>query len=144
MLKNKIKSEVLNYINEESSFNGNKMDFSQTIESKNIFFTNYNSFSKDYDSDILQKNIFVNWELRLNIKEYGIDGFSIDITKLNGGFTVQLYDKQTDELVNEIEKNINDIDWFFEVNADEYIFGERLYIKELEFDVNNKNCIVSF
>lgn len=144
MYLNKIKSEVLNYINEETFFSPNKIDFKHTIEPQNIFFSNYDSFSEDYYSDIVESSILVNWDLRLNIKEYGINGFSIHITKLSGTFTIELYDKQTDELVNTVEKNINDIDWFFEVNADDYTFGGSLHIQSLEFDVNNKNCIVNY
>lgn len=144
MFKNKIKNEVINYIKENTNIDNNSY-FSDVVGSNDIEYNNYGSFSSDYDSKLYPKEISVSWEININQTNNPTNRqLTISIARLEGFFVIGLYDKQAQTLVSNNLKDINDIRWFFDVNTRNYKFGEPLFIKSLNFDVDSKVCEVVF
>jgi hypothetical protein len=143
-MSNIINEEIKKFLNESHIIGGDNFKFKQQI-SKSTFY-NYDLFTTEYDTDISQSNIVVYWSISFWVNDWGIENFIIDVEKLEGQFMLQLYDKQSDELVQETPKNINDYQWKFivdEANA-QLIKGGTLYIKDLDFNFKEKLCTVGF
>lgn len=129
-MRNKIKNEVIGYVNENTT--QNNPYFIDVVSHGDIEFYNYKSFSSDYDSSIHEKDLTVSWELNIgqsNNPENRI--LSISIVNLEGAFIVYLSDKHSGSSKGTVVKNINDIDWKFDVDTSNYEFGSPLYIKSI-------------
>ena len=115
--------------------------FKQVIT--NSYFSNYDT-SKDYDLNITESNILVNWRIKFWVNNFGIENFIIEVDTIEGQYLLEEYDKISDELVNSTAKNINDIKWNF-VNSDVSLTtGGALYISSLDFDFETNTCTVKF
>jgi len=146
------KINVINIINEELQkflikesyiVAGDNFNFKQPV--KNAFFYNYNSFSSEFDVDITQSNITAIWQVSFRLNDMGIENFNIDIEGVEGIYVVEYYDRQTDELKQQTQKNIAEDQWKYVVNEQTtLLLGKTLYIKDLEFDFKNKVCKVNF
>jgi hypothetical protein len=136
-----IKEELHSIINEGYVFKDDKFKFKQII---NADFYNYESFSNDYDTDISTTPITVNWSVFFWLNQQGIENFGVEVNSVEGIYLLKMLDKQTDEEVQETEKNIAEIEWNFEINEMTIQYGGGLYISELDFDFTNKTCRVSF
>lgn len=142
-LQHIIKEEIQNYLNEGYVLTDDRFTFTQKLQ--NSYFYGFNSFSSQYDSDIIGSDVNVTWKVSFWLNQMGIENFIVDIEKIEGIFYINYTDKQTDEIVQEnIQKNINDFEWKFILNNPILVKGSSLYISELEFDFKDKTCNVKF
>lgn len=138
-----IKDEYLNMVNESLVMEDDRLKFSEPI--KKATYYNYENFSNDYDVEIGESNLLLNWRVSFWVNDMGIENLIIQGDSVEGMFKVMLHDKQTDEVVQEIDKNIADTPWKFVV-LDEPIIkkGSSLYVESLIFDFKTKTCQLTF
>jgi hypothetical protein len=139
-----IKEEIQKFlINESYIMAGDNFNFTQPVQ--NVYFYNYSSFSNDYDVDVTESNIKVTWQVSFWLNDMGVENFIIDIQKVDGIYTMELRDKNTDEMKQKSQKNIAEEEWKFVVDEETtLLLGKSLYIKDLEFDFKGKTCKVNF
>ena len=138
-----INEEIKKVLNESYIMNDNKFKFKQNLN--NSTFTNYENFTTEFDSKVLQSNIVVTWGISFWLNQNGIENFIIDVEKVEGIFQIELRDKHSDELKQNTEKNINEFEWKFIVTENtSLIKGGSLYVSSLDFDFKNKTCVVKF
>jgi len=63
---------------------------------------------------------------------------------VEGTYHVLLIDKQSNEIERDYNKNIEEIQWEFEIDDAELHMGKSLYIESLDFDFSTKTCSVTF
>ena len=137
-LKNIIKEEI-------QSFNEKRPIFRFVGKAENApGFYNFQAYSNDYDVDITESDIVVTWRVGFWLNDYGIENFMIDVESVQGTYHVELYDKQTDELSQENDRDIAEIPWKFRVDNGTLNKGGALYIVDVDFDFKTKICDVSF
>jgi len=119
-------------------------DFNFSVRLTNSSFYNFNNFSTDYDVDIVDSDITINWSLRFWLNQSGIENMIVNVKDINGYYNVQQYDKHSDQLLGETQKNVNEIEWKFITSEGNISFNGTLYIKDLTFDVDNKTCTLRF
>jgi hypothetical protein len=137
-----IKEEVQNFLNEGYIMSDDRFSFNQRVT--NSTFYNYESFTSEFDADITESDIVVIWKVSFWLNQTGIENLIIDVENVKGTYTLQLYDKQTDEQKQETVKNVEEIDWKFVVEEASLVKGGSLYINELAFDFKTNTCIVKF
>lgn len=137
-----ISEEIKKMLNEGRVLSDDRLRFQQRLN--NSKFENYENFTAEYDSKVEESDIIVTWKVLFWINQSGIENFIIDVEKVEGTFTLQMYDKHTDEMKQETPKNINDFEWKFVINEATLIKGQSLYISGLSFDFTNKTCTVLF
>lgn len=111
---------------------------------KNSTFYNYDNFSNDYDIDISESDIVVNWRIGFWLNDMGVESFLVKVDSVEGTYKVLLLDKQTDEVSQEIDKNIAEEPWKFDFADAVLKLNNALYISGLDFDFKTKICTVSF
>lgn len=137
-----IKEEVQNFVGGGSNLvSDSKLNFQQVV---NADFYNYDTFSSDYDTDIATTPITVNWSIKLWVNKTGVASFGVEIDSVEGFYVLNLLDKQSDQVVQNSQKNIADVKWHFDINNIEIELGESLYVTTLDFDFKNQACAVSF
>jgi len=140
---NTIISEELNkFLNEGYVMNDERFKFKQVIN--NSTFSNYENFTADFDSKVTESNVVVNWSISFWLNDAGIENLIINVESLEGTFKMQLFDKHSDELKQENDKNINDYKWKYIVGDANLAKSGALYISALVFDFKNQTCSVSF
>jgi hypothetical protein len=137
-----INEEVGNYLNEAYVFEGDNFKFQQRIN--NSTFINYEGFSTDYDLNIIESDVMVNWHIVFWLNQYGIENFNIIVDSVEGTYKIQYLNKQTDVQEQEVEKNISEIKWKFVVGAASLNIGGGLYVSGLNFDFKTNTCDVKF
>jgi hypothetical protein len=139
-----IKEEIQKFLIKESYIMaGDNFNFKQPV--KKVFFYNYSSFSTEFDVDVTESNISVTWQVSFWLNDMGIENFNIDVEKVEGVYSMELYDQRTDEMKQKTQKNIADDEWKFVVDEETTLMlGKTLYVKDLEFDFKNKTCKVNF
>jgi len=137
-----INEELERVINQPFGVEPDDLIFKQQIVNSSFF--NYDNFSKNYDVDVIQSNIFITWHIAFLINANSIIKFEPKIDKVEGLYRVDFRDKQTDELVQQTDKNISDLPWKFDIVDAILHIGEGLYIEELNFDFSKNICSVSF
>jgi hypothetical protein len=141
-VSNIIKEEVQRFLNESYAFESDDFKFRQQITDSSFF--NYDGFSTDFDSDILESNIIVNWSVGFWLNQSGIENYYIDVESVEGTYTLQLLNKQTDEVEQETEKNIAEVEWKFVIEDATLYLRKTLYVSTLEFDFKTNTCRVVF
>jgi len=147
MITKMIQEELDNISNEVNQSKNQTFNFTQRLN--NSLFYNFHTFTNDFEVDVTQSDIIINWDISFWMNKSGIENFIInsDNWSVNGVYLLQLYDKQSDELKQESQKNIQDIKWKFgiedDLNAGIMVNGS-FYISQLTFDFENQNCYVSF
>jgi hypothetical protein len=136
-----INEEFQNFLSESSVFKDERLHFSSFVDAD---FYNYQYFSSDYEADINRTKIMISWSVNLWVNRYGIESFNVEIDKVEGIYVLNLYDKQSDELVQETEKNVSEIQWNFQIENVSIALSSGLYVNELDFDFKNQICRVSF
>lgn len=142
--------EEFNYMMNEIDSSKNKFSFgvrfimSQTNPRRYFDFLNYKTFTTQYDTDIINYDIIVNWSAYFKLNQAGFENFIIDVEGVKGLFTVEMRDLHSDEVVSEEEKNIEDFDWKYIVDDANLTKGSSLYIHHLTFDFKQKSCTVVF
>lgn len=141
-IQNIIKEEVQNFINEGVTMEHENFKFRQEI--KNSVFYNYGAFSNDFDVDIKESDIFVNWHIAFWVNDAGVENFIVTVDGVDGTYKVILLNKQSDEVEQDNDKNIAEFQWKFIVEEASLHLGKTLYISNLDFDFKSKNCRVTF
>lgn len=141
-INNIINEEIRGFINEAYVMENDNLKFSQQIQ--NSTFNNYENFSNDFDVEINESNIIVNWRIGFWLNDAGVENFLVKTENVEGNYKVILRDKHTDAVSQEIDKNINDIPWKFQIDNAVLNLGESLYVSTLSFDFQSKICVVRF
>ena len=141
-IKKIINEEIQNILNESYVLEDDNFKFRQQIT--NSYFSNYEGFTTDFDSDILESNIIISWRVGFWLNQSGIEHYYIDVDGVEGTYTIQLLNKQTDKVEQETEKNIAEIDWKFVVEDETLYLKKSLYVSTLEFDFKTNVCKVVF
>jgi len=141
-IKSIIKEELLSLLKEGYVMEHDNLKFQQKIE--NPSFHNFQSFSSDYDIDVIESDIYINWRIGFWLNEMGVDKFIVQADAVQGTYKVELRDKQTDEVSQEIDKNIAEIPWKFQILDANLTLNGTLYIDNLTFDFATKVCNVEF
>jgi hypothetical protein len=137
-----INEEVQKLLNEADFVRDNRLKFVQDV---NATFENYESFSSDYDTKIIgNSKIRVYWGVSFWVNPEGINKFNVEVDKVEGFYLLQYLDKQSDEVVQETQKNIAETDWHFQVEEAKIEYGGHLYLMELEFDFKDNVCTAIF
>jgi hypothetical protein len=136
-----IREEVQNIITEAEPVKLEQLKFAEPI---NATFINYEAFTKDYDARVDVTKIIVYWTPVFWKNPYGIHKFDIDVERVEGLYVLHLFDKQSDELVQQTQKNIADTPWKFQVNEASLELGGSLYIKMVQFDFKTNMCTITF
>ena len=146
MKNNKILSvvdnEIRKFITEGYVMEHDNFKFRQELT--NSSFYNFKKFSNDFDIDISESNIFVNWRIGFWLNDNGIENFLVKVDSVEGLYKVMLFNKQTDEVEQENDKNIADEPWKFQIYDVMLKLNDTLYIKSLDFDFQTKICTVTF
>jgi len=137
-----INEEIENFIFESVSMEHENFKFRQNI--KNSSFYNYSSFSQDFDVDINESSIFINWHIAFWLNDLGVENFIVVIDSVDGQYRLDLLDKQTDELTQQTDKDIAATEWKFEVDDADLHMNDSLYIDMLDFDFKTNTCRVTF
>lgn len=141
-IKNIIKEEFKKLLKEGFVMEDDKLKFQQFIE-KPAFY-NYQNFSNDYDVEINESNISIGWRIAFWLNDAGIENFIIQGDNVDGTYKVVLRDKQTDEISQEIDKNINETQWkFIVLEPADLDMGGSLYIQSANFDFSTKICSIT-
>ena len=141
-IDNIVNEEISKFLNESYIMTDDRFKFAQRIN--NSTFYNYESFTTEFDTDIVESDIVVNWTASFWLNQMGFENFIIDVTGVQGTFNLQMFDKHTDELKQDTPKNIQEYEWKFVINDATLEKGGALYISTLDFDFANKTCTVSF
>lgn len=140
---NKIISEEFKAVlNESQVYQDNALVFNEQIN--NSTFNNYDAVGGAFNPDIIESNIVVNWKLSFWINKNGIENMIVDIIGVSGEFVVELYDKHSDELKQTNNKDINIVEWKFDVQNANLMKGSSLYVNSANFDFKNNLCTISF
>jgi len=141
-IKSIIKEELQSLLKEGYVMEHDNYRFKQKIE--NPSFHNFQSFSTDFDVDVTESDIYVNWRIGFELNEMGINNFKIQVDSVEGTYKVELRDKQSDEVSQEIDKNIAENAWNFQILEAKLELGNTLYIENLTFDFAKNTCNVEF
>jgi len=141
-IKNIIREEFLNLLKEGYVMEHDNFKFRQKVQSSSFY--NYETFSNDFDVDISESDIIINWRIGFWLNDMGVENFLVQADSVEGTYKVALHDKQTDEVSQEEEKNIGEIPWKFQIDSATLKLGDTLYIESLDFDFNTKTCVVIF
>jgi len=141
-IKNIIKEELHTLLKEGYVMEHDNFKFQQKIE--NPVFNNFQSFSGDHDVDVLESDIYVNWRIGFVLDERGVEKFKAQVDSVEGTYKVELRDKQSDEVSQELDKNIAENNWRFQILDANLILGGFLYIENLTFDFATQICNVEF
>lgn len=106
---NEIIKEEINTLNESQVFQDNNLIFNETIN--NSEFVNYDTLSPNFDSNILESSITINWGISFWVNDFGIENFIINVNNVSGNFVMELHDKHSDELMQKNTKDINIVKW---------------------------------
>lgn len=108
-------------------------------------FTNYETFTTDYDVDVTESDITVDWQASFWVTEMGIENFSVHILGVGGQFTLEMRNRQSDAVEQESVKDISEQDWrFMPVYNNGLDVSGAFYITNIEFDFENNVCTVTF
>jgi hypothetical protein len=145
-ISNLIKEEVQNLFNERATVvGGESFNFTQPVKSPSVGFYNYDTFTSEYDANVSESNIAITWQVSFRVNQYGIESFIINGERVAGQYKLQLHDKQSDELKQEIVKDIAEIKWKFETeNNVTLLLRKSLYVTGLDFDFKTQTCRLYF
>lgn len=110
----------------------------------NAEFENYEAFTADFDTKIDTVKITAYWNVNFLVNPEGISKLNVEVERVEGQYILQMFDKHTDELMQETPKNIAETKWRFEVADVMVEQGGFLYVRELHFDFKNNICEVVF
>jgi hypothetical protein len=141
-INNIIQEELKKVLNESYVMEHENFIFRQEI--KNSSFYNYETFSKDFDVDVSESDIFITWHIAFWLNDFGVEHFIVEADNVDGTYKLVLLNRQTDETEQESDKNISDFQWKFKVDEANLRLGSTLYVESLDFDFKTKVCKVTF
>lgn len=139
---NQIINEEISILNENISFEPEQLLFNQKIT--NVLFYNFDNLYDNYDEDVVNSNIDIQWRLGFDIQESGVKNTIPYIVGVYGNYDIELRDIHSDELIQRISKNISEIKWNFEIENFILSPDKSTYVKNLTFDMKSKICEVEF
>lgn len=140
-----IKEEVEKFIEEKPHIATSNKDFQFTQQIPDVVFYNYSTFSNDYDVDVKQSNIILTWQIVFVVDSKGIQKFIVEGQKVEGPYSIELYDQHSSELKQQTQKNIQDNQWKFVIDDNVVLVPNNpLIVKNLEFDFKNNTCKLNF
>ena len=87
----------------------------------------------------------VKWYVNPTIKDWGIKDIDIVIDGIFGVTYINLLDKNTHDIVEEdVEIDISNWKWAYDVNNNTEKFGNSLYPTSIDLDFNTMVCTVTF
>ena len=137
-----VHEEYVKLLKESYSFENENLQFRQEI--KNSSFFNYEAFSNDFDVNVGESDIFINWRISFWLNDYGVENFVVEVDNVIGTYKMVLLNKQSDEVEQENEKDIAEFQWKFKVEDAVLRLGKTLYVQSLDFDFKTKVCRVTF
>ena len=137
-----INEEYVQLLKEAYSFENENLKCRQEI--KNSSFYNYEAFSNDFDVNVNESDIFINWRISFWLNDYGVENFVVEVDNVIGTYKMVLLNKQSDEVEQENEKDIAEFPWKFKVTDAVLRLGKTLYVQSLDFDFKTKVCKVTF
>lgn len=137
-----INEEILHFLNESISMEHDNFRFRQ--EFNNSTFQNYEGFSTDYDTNIEKSNIVINWHVVFWLNDYGVENFIVIGDSVEGTYTINYNNKQTDAVDQTNDKDITEIDWKFVINEATLSLNSGLYVNGLDFNFKDNTCTLSF
>jgi hypothetical protein len=137
-----INEEYVQLLKEAYSFENENLKFRQEI--KNSSFYNYEAFSNDFDVNVNESDIFINWRISFWLNDYGVENFVVEVDNVIGTYKMVLLNKQSDEVEQENDKNIAEFPWKFKIADAILRLGKTLYVQSLDFDFKTKVCRVTF
>jgi len=141
-IKKIIKEELAELLNEGYVFEHDNFKFKQRFQ--NAGFYNFQSFSNDHDIDITESDIIINWRIGFELESRGVEKFLVKGDSVQGTYKVELLNKQTDEVEQEIEKNIAEEPWKFQIYDATLNLDQYLLIESIDFDFKTKICTLTF
>ena len=141
-IDNLINEEISDFLNESISMAHENFKFSQ--EFNNSTFQNYEGFSNDYDLNIEKSNVKINWHIVFWLNDYGVENFIVVGDTVEGTYTLNYNNKQTDAVDQTNDKDISEIEWKFVVNEATLSLNGGLYVNSLNFDFKDNTCTISF
>lgn len=141
-IKDIIKEELQSLLKEGYVMEHDNFKFRQEIKNSNFY--NYQNFSNDFDINLDESNIVINWRIGFWLNDQGVENFLVQGDSVEGTYHVELLNKQSDDVEQEMDKNIAEIPWNFEIYPTSLKMGNGLYIKSLNFDFETKICTVNF
>lgn len=139
---NIINEEFELFLSEGYSFENDAFKFTDNI--RNPLFYNYDNIYNDYDVDIINANLLINWHLGFWINENGIEKVIPYIDSITGIYQINLLDIHTDEIIQTMNKDISEINWEFKIKNFSTDMNKSTYIESVVFDVKSKICEVHF
>jgi hypothetical protein len=141
-LKHIIVEELNKLITESVSMEHENFKFRQNL--KDSQFYNYSGFSQDFDIEITESSINVNWHIAFWLNDLGVENFIVVVDSVDGLYRLDMHDKQTDVLQQQTDKDIAEIKWKFDIEDAVLRMNEQLYVESLEFDFGTNMCKVVF
>jgi hypothetical protein len=142
-INNLIHEEYLKLLKEAYSFENDNLKFRQELKNRSTFF-NYEAFSNDFDVDVSESDIFINWRIGFWLNDAGVENFIVEVDGVDGIYKMTLKNKQSDEVEQDTDKNIAEFPWKFKVVSAVLRLGKTLYVDSLQFDFKTKICNVTF
>ena len=139
---NVINEEIQTLVNEGYMMEHDNFKFRQEIKTSSFY--NYQNFSNDFDVDINESNIIINWRIGFWLNDQGVENFIVQADSVEGMYHVELLNKQSDSVEQEMDKNIAEIPWKFQIYPIKLKTGDGLYVDYLDFDFETKICTVNF
>ena len=127
-----LNEEIVKYLNESYVLENENLNFRQEIKTSSFF--NYDGFSDDFDTDILESDIFINWHVTFRLNDLGIENFIVEIDSVDGVYRLSLLNKQSDEMEQQNDKDISEIPWKFIIDDATLYLGKTLYVESMNFD----------
>jgi hypothetical protein len=147
-LKHLIKEELTDMVRETASQAPGatlvKDDRLKFVSVVNADFHNYEGFTADFDTSVDRSKIRVYWSVNFLVNPEGIYKFNVEVERVEGQYILKMFDKHTDEQMQETPKNIADTKWRFQIDEVAIEQAGFLFVRELEFDFKNNLCIVTF
>lgn len=137
-----LNEEIEKFLNEGYVFEHENFKFKSRIEQPSFY--NYEGFSNDYDVDINESDIYINWHMGFKLNEFGVENLIIYVDSVEGTYKVQYLDKQTDEVIQESDKNIGDSNWSFNLDSPIMQMGKALYVNYIDFYFDTLESNVGF
>lgn len=141
-INNLINEEVSHFLNESISMEHENFRFKQELN--NSRFINYEGFSNDFDLNVEKSNILINWHIIFWLNDSGVENFIVVGDSVEGTYTLNYYNKQTDAIDQTNDKDISEIQWKFTTNKPVLELNGGLYVQELNFDFKTNICTLLF
>ena len=139
---NQIINEEISILNENISFEPEQLLFNQLVT--NPGFYNFDDVYDNYDEQVVNSNIGIQWRLGFDIQESGIKNIIPYIINVYGDYDIELRDIHSDELIQRIAKDISEIKWEFKIENFILSPDKPTYVDSVSFDMKTRICEVDF